>query len=250
MTAVRLNHLAPRLLAEIAASHCEIAASHCARCKRTCGVPLVRAVPRPLAEIAASLARWQLCGSITSHLAFSQKLRRRIAKLRRRIARVAKELVVCLLFDPCAATREPNRRVPILHLRVRIFSLSGARPEVKAGPSPARSDPRQPQPSLTLRYRRRRRVGLRRGTGNRRTRSCSPRCKFPKVKIGSPQDPWRSELSYRRADQIARKPFEWRITWNYIALVLSEHWGLCALRHRVAIIGKLISNFNHRVLLY
>ena len=42
MTAVRLNHLAPRLLAEIAASHCEIAASHCARCKRTCVVPLVR----------------------------------------------------------------------------------------------------------------------------------------------------------------------------------------------------------------
>jgi hypothetical protein len=58
MTAVRLNHLAPRLLAEIAASHCEIAASHCARCKRTCGVPLVR--PLRILFILCQMSECQL----------------------------------------------------------------------------------------------------------------------------------------------------------------------------------------------
>jgi hypothetical protein len=86
--------------------------------------------------------------------------------------------------------------------RVRIFSLSGARPEVKAGPSPARSDPRQPQPSLTLWYRRRRLVGLRWGTGSRRARSCGP--SFPEGKLLISAEPVEVEIE-RTEELISRQ---------------------------------------------
>ena len=59
MTAVRLDHLAPRLLAEIAELRllAEIAESHYARCKRTCGVPLVR----PLRILSVLLCQMSEC---------------------------------------------------------------------------------------------------------------------------------------------------------------------------------------------
>ena len=68
MTAVRLDHLAPRLLTEIAESRllaeiaesrliAGIAESHDARCKRTCGVRLVR----PLRILSVLLCQMSEC---------------------------------------------------------------------------------------------------------------------------------------------------------------------------------------------
>ena len=111
------------------------------------------------------------------------------------------------------------------------------RPEVKAGPSPARSDPRQPQPSLTLWYRRRRLVGLRWGTGSRRARSCGP--SFPVGKLLISAEPVEVEIE-RTEELISRQQ-----ALNNLKL------------HRLGVIGTLgvpvhvarSSIFNHRVLL-
>ena len=169
MTAVRLDHLAPRLLAEIAASHC-------ARCKRTCGVPLVR----PLRSNSGA---------------------------------------------------KPSRA----HPPSPIFSLSGARPEVKAGPSPARSDPRQPQPSLTLWYRRRRLVGLRWGTGSRRARSCGP--SFPEGKLLISAEPVEVEIE-RTEELISHQQALNNLKLHRLGVI--ETLGVPV---HVAIIGKLVVNF-------